>query len=57
MLFVNVFYGIPSNNACNKKLQGILEELNITPMNMTCTGNRHTYASILLSFVQKQKKR
>lgn len=49
MLFVNIFYGIPSNKACNKHLQGILEQLNIFPQNMTCTGNRHTYASILLS--------
>lgn len=49
MLFVNIFYGIPSNNACNKQLQTILDELNVEPKNMTCTGNRHTYASILLS--------
>ncbi|MDY3023820.1 tyrosine-type recombinase/integrase [Streptococcus hyovaginalis] len=49
MLFVNVIYGVPSNNACNKQLQAFLKDLNITPKNMTCTGNRHTYASILLS--------
>lgn len=49
MLFVNLIYGVPSNKACNKHLQNILEELNIFPQNMTCTGNRHTYASILLS--------
>lgn len=49
MLFVNLIHGIPSNKACNKHLQSILEHLNIFPHNMTCTGNRHTYASILLS--------
>lgn len=49
MLFVNVHYGIPSNNACNKQLQAILENLSIEPRKMTCTGNRHTYASILLA--------
>ncbi len=49
MLFVNLIHGIPSNKACNKHLQNILEHLNIFPHNMTCTGNRHTYASILLS--------
>ena len=49
MLFVNIIHGIPSNNACNKYLQSILEKLDIFPQNMTCTGNRHTYASILLS--------
>lgn len=49
MLFVNLFYGVPSNSAMNKFLQSILGELDIQPKNMTCTGNRHTYASILLS--------
>ncbi|HEM2534725.1 site-specific integrase [Streptococcus suis] len=49
MLFVNLIHGIPSNKACNKHLQSILEHLDIFPHNMTCTGNRHTYASILLS--------
>lgn len=49
MLFVNVFYGVPSNNAANKYLQHILQSLSIEPQNMTCTGNRHTYASILLA--------
>lgn len=49
MLFVNVLFGVPSNNACNKQLQTILESLEIEPNTMTCTGNRHTYASILLS--------
>lgn len=49
MLFVNRAYGVPSNNAINKFLQSILKELDIQPQNITCTGNCHTYASILLS--------
>lgn len=49
MLFVNLIHEIPSNKACNKHLQSILEHLDIFPHNLTCTGNRHTYASILLS--------
>lgn len=49
MLFVNFYSGIPTNNACNKHLQSILKKLDITPLNLTCTGNRHTYASILIS--------
>lgn len=49
MLFVNFYSGIPTNNAYNKHLQSILKKLDITPLNLTCTGNRHTYASILIS--------
>lgn len=49
MLFVNRAYRVPSNNAMNKFLQSILKEFDIQPQNMTCTGSRHTYTSILLS--------
>ncbi|HFI0289429.1 TPA: tyrosine-type recombinase/integrase [Streptococcus suis] len=49
MLFVNFYTGIPTNNACNKHLQAILKKLEIKPQNLTCTGIRHTFASILIS--------
>lgn len=48
-LFLDPFYGVPTNAGVNKKLRSFLEELNIKPYNLTATGLRHTYASILLA--------
>lgn len=49
MLFVSPKFGIPTNNGVNKVLQELLETLDIQPHQMTATGIRHTYASIMLS--------
>lgn len=49
-LFINPFYGVPTNNAVNKYLRKTLTELSIEPYNLSSTGIRHTYASLLLSY-------
>ena len=48
-LFYDTVYGVPSNNAVNQSLQSILKKLEIFPYNLTATGIRHTYASMLLA--------
>lgn len=48
-LFWDSTYGVPSNSGVNKALRLILQEQEITPLNMSATGIRHTYASIMLA--------
>lgn len=48
-LFLGLFYGIPTNNGVNKYLRSVLQKLEIKPDNMTATGIRHTYISVMLS--------
>lgn len=49
VIFLDLFYGIQSNNGVNKRLRSILKELDITPKNMSSTGLRHSYCSLLLA--------
>lgn len=50
----HVFYsslkGVPSNQLINRYLRKMLKKLNIPPYNLSATGIRHTYASILLAY-------
>lgn len=48
MLFYNRITGIPTSPGINKYLQKSLRELNIEPFNLTSTGLRHTYPSVLM---------
>ncbi|HEL1162810.1 TPA: site-specific integrase [Streptococcus equi subsp. zooepidemicus] len=49
-LFYNVHSGVPTNNSVNKHLRQLLQRLKIEPYNLSSTGIRHTYASILLAY-------
>ncbi len=49
VIFLDLFYGIQSNNGVNKRLRSILKELDIAPKNMSSTGLRHSYCSLLLA--------
>lgn len=49
VIFFDLFYGIQSNNGVNKHLRSILKELDIVPKNMSSTGLRHSYCSLLLA--------
>lgn len=42
-------YNVVTNAGVNKHLKQILETLKIHPKNMTSTGLRHTYCSIMLA--------
>lgn len=48
-LFYDPIYGVPTNAGVNKFLRAVLKELAIEPYNLTATGLRHTYASLLLA--------
>ncbi|MEX2785411.1 tyrosine-type recombinase/integrase [Streptococcus sp. H49] len=48
-IFFDLFYGICTNNGINKHLRSILEKLDISPKNMSSTGLRHSYCSLLLA--------
>ena len=48
-LFYDVVYGVPTNTGVNKYLRLVLKKQQIKPYNLTATGLRHTYASILLA--------
>lgn len=48
-IFYNSLDGVPSNYMVNKHLRDLIELLNITPYDLSATGIRHTYASIMLS--------
>ncbi|MDY2963160.1 tyrosine-type recombinase/integrase [Streptococcus dysgalactiae] len=48
-LLYNVHSGVPTNNSVNKHLRQLLHSLRIEPYNLSPTGMRHTYASILLT--------
>lgn len=47
-IFINPHYGVPSNTAVNKYLRALLRKIQIQPYDLTSTGLRHTYASVLL---------
>ncbi|WP_277294732.1 tyrosine-type recombinase/integrase [Streptococcus hyointestinalis] len=49
-IFYNSLDGVPSNYMVNKHLRDLIELLNITPYDLSATGIRHTYASIMLSY-------
>lgn len=49
-LFYNVHSGVPTNNSVNKHSRQLLQRLKIEPYNLSSTGIRHTYASILLTY-------
>ncbi|MCB4929312.1 site-specific integrase [Streptococcus mutans] len=49
VIFLDLFYGIQSNNGVNKRLRRILKKLDIVPKNMSSTGLRHSYCSLLLA--------
>ena len=48
-LFYDKTFGVPTNNAINKQLRQILQDNSVRPYNLSTTGIRHTYASILLA--------
>lgn len=49
----HIFYtsldGVPSNHMVNKHLRELLRQLKIVPYDLSATGIRHTYASIMLA--------
>lgn len=49
-IFYTSFDGIPSNYIVNKYLRELLEQLQIAPYDLSATGIRHTYASIMLAY-------
>ncbi|GGE37852.1 site-specific integrase [Streptococcus himalayensis] len=49
-VFYNLFEGVPSNHSVNKHLRELLNHLQITPYDLSSTGIRHTYASIMLAY-------
>ncbi|HFU4464848.1 TPA: site-specific integrase [Streptococcus suis] len=49
-IFYNSLDGVPSNYMVNKHVRDLIELLNITPYDLSATGIRHTYASIMLSY-------
>lgn len=48
-LFYDKTFGVPTNNAINQQLRQILQDNSVQPYNLSTTGVRHTYASILLA--------
>lgn len=48
-IFYTSFDGVPSNHMVNEHLRELLEQLKIAPYDLSATGNRHTYASIMLA--------
>lgn len=49
-IFYSSFDGIPSNHMVNKQLRELLKHLKISPYDLSATGIRHTYASIMLAY-------
>lgn len=49
-LFFDAFNGVPSNYLVNNHLRTLLEQEGITPKDLSATGIRHTYASIMLAY-------
>ncbi|KXT74182.1 Integrase [Streptococcus sp. DD10] len=49
-IFYSSFGEVPSNYAVNTHLRALLEQLKIAPYDLSATGIRHTYASIMLAY-------
>ncbi|WP_307976757.1 site-specific integrase [uncultured Streptococcus sp.] len=49
-IFYSALDGVPSNHMVNKHLRELLKELKIAPYDLSATGVRHTYASIMLGY-------
>ncbi|MFZ2915587.1 MAG: tyrosine-type recombinase/integrase, partial [Streptococcus suis] len=49
-IFYSTFDGVPSNHMLNRHLRELLKELQIAPYDLSATGIRHTYASIMLAY-------
>lgn len=49
-IFYNSLDGVPSNYMVKKHLRDQIQILNIAPNDLSATGIRHTYASIVLSY-------
>lgn len=49
LLFIDFFTGVPTSQGINRSLRQTMEDINIKPKNLSSTGLRHTYASMMLS--------
>lgn len=49
LLFIDFFTGVPTSQGINRFLRQTMEDINIKPKNLSSTGLRHTYASMMLS--------
>ena len=41
---------VPSNHEVNKRLRENLQKLELTPLDLSATGIRHTYESVMLGY-------
>ena len=49
-IFFDLYTVVPSNHEVNKRLREYLKKLKLNPMDLSATGIRHTYASIMLGY-------
>ena len=49
-IFFDLYTVVPTNHEVNKRLREYLKKLKLNPMDLSATGIRHTYASIMLGY-------
>ena len=49
-IFFDLYTIVPSNHEVNKRLREHLKKLKLKPLDLSATGIRHTYASIMLGY-------
>lgn len=49
-IFFDLYTIVPTNHEVNKRLREHLKKLKLNPMDLSATGIRHTYASVMLGY-------